>query len=183
MKYLLIFAVAFSFNFSSAQAQEPEFPQPEAEHLWLKQFAGEWTSSSKSTPIGEQPAMESSGKMSSKMLGGFWIINKMDAEVGGMKFKAIQTIGYDTKKKKYVGTWVDSMMNYMWHYEGTVDKTGKKIQLVAEGPNMIGGTGKALYRDSYEFKSADRIIATTEVQDDTGQWIIFLTGELVRGKK
>lgn len=183
MKLLLMSATAICFCIPAARAQEVEFSKPEAAQVWLQQFAGEWKSKTKSEPIGDHPATEKAGKMSSKMLGGFWIINRMAAVAGGFKFQAIQTIGYDPAKKKYVGTWIDSMMNYMWHYEGAVDSSGRKLELIAEGPNMIGGKGLATYRDSYEFKSADHIIARSEVKDENGEWKTFMTGNLSRIKE
>lgn len=166
---------------SVCQAQAPEFPKPTKEHEWLKKFEGEWACNSKTVDAPGQPSMECKGTMTSTMLGGFWVVNRMDNDMQGMAFQGLQTIGYDTKKKKYVGTWVDSMMNHLWHYEGTVDKAGKKLSLVADGPNFIAGDGSMTkYRDSYEFKSDDLIVATSEMMGEDGEWITFMTGEVRR---
>ncbi len=124
--------------------------------------------------------MECSGKMKSRMLGDFWVINEMTGDMGGTTFNAIQTVGYDTEKKKYVGTWVDSMMNYMWRYEGNVDASGKKSVLVAEGPNFMAEGKLSKFRDSYEFKTPDTIIATSEMTGDDGKCFTFMTGEITR---
>ena len=83
-------------------------------------------------------------------------------------------------KKKYVGTWVDSMMNHMWRYEGHVDDTGKKLILVAEGPNFMAEGKLTRFRDSYEFKTPDTIIATSEMMSDDGKWFTFMTGKITR---
>lgn len=165
-----------------ATAQGPQAARPRKEHQFLKRFAGEWTSLSKSVAQGDQPAAEYDGSMSSKMLGGFWAVNRFEGDAGGMKFQAIQTIGYDPVKKKYVGTWVDSMMNHMWQYEGEVDATGNKLMLVADGPNFMTDGKTTKFRDSYEFKTPDRIIVTSEMMSKDGKWGTFMTGEMKRTK-
>ena len=161
-----------------AVAQGPQPSKPQNEHEFLKKFAGEWTSKSKA--VGSDA--EYSGSIKSSMLGEFWVVNKMRGDMGGMKFDAIQTIGYDEKKKKYVGTWIDTMMNHRWHYEGSVDDAGTKLVLVAEGPDMMGEGNTTKYRDSYEFKSADLAIATSEMMNADGKWVTFMTGEVKRKK-
>lgn len=96
--------------------------------------------------------------------------------------RGIQTIGYDATKKKYVGTWVDSMMNYLWLYEGNVDETGNKLTLEAEGPNFMADGKLTRFRDAYEFKSPDHIIVSSSMLSEDGKWITFMTGESSRKK-
>ena len=95
----------------------------------------------------------------------------------------VQTIGYDAEQKAYVGTWVDSMTGHMWKYKGSVDKSGNKLSLEAEGPNFMTGEGTANFRDSYEFDGPDHIIARSEMQDEDGKWIEFMKGDMRRVKK
>ena len=168
------------FCFVSIVSAQLEFPTPTDEHKWLKKFVGTWEVASKAKMGEDLPAMESTATMKSEMLGEFWLVNTMDGNVGGMTFRGIQTIGFDAKKKKYVGTWVDSVNNYLWHYEGTVDDSGKKIVLEAEGPNMMDPGKMSKYRDAYEFKGDDVMIATSSIQGEDGKWTTFNTGEAKR---
>ena len=164
-------------------AQEfPNFPKPTKQHEFLKQFAGEWETNSESVMAEGQPAMKCQGKIQAKMLGGFWVVLELESDMMGMKINALQTIGYDDTSKKYVGTWVDSMMNHLWKYEGTVDATGKILTLESEGPNFLEAGKTAKYRDVYEFKSKDLIITTSLAQDKDGEWITFMTGTAKRKK-
>ncbi|WP_206028732.1 DUF1579 domain-containing protein [Thalassoroseus pseudoceratinae] len=167
----------------TAIAQEqPEFPGPTKEHQWLKKFVGEWSMTSKATMGPDQQPIECSGTMQARMIGEFWVVNEMKSTSQGMTGKGLQTIGYDPDKKKYVGTWVDSMTNHIWIYEGTVDETGKKITLEAVGPNIFADGKLNKFRDSYEFQSPDVMIVTSSMLNDDGKWVPFMTGTSRRKK-
>jgi hypothetical protein len=161
----------------------PQFPQPTKEHQWLEQFLGEWDSESECSVGPGQPPMKCKGAMKARMLGGHWLISDVTADMGGVEMTAVQTIGYDPQKKVYVGTWVDSMTNHMWKYEGSVDVTGKILTLEAEGPSFSEPGKMAKYRDAYEFKSKDHIVATSSIQGDDGKWVTFMTGQVRRTAK
>ncbi len=179
MKFLFA-AIALLVPLSTLLAQPPEMPA-EKEHEFLKRFVGEWASETEASMGPGQPAIKGKGTMNARMLGDFWVINDMTGDMGG-EMTAVQTIGYDPEKKKYVGTWVDSMMNHMWKYEGTVDQSGKTLTLEAEGPSFADPGKVTKYRDAYEFKSADHIVATSSMQDADGKWIVFMTGQIRRVK-
>ena len=167
---------------SRVSAQEfPKLPGPVKEHEWLHQFVGEWESDMESAMGPGQPAMKCKGTMNSRMLGGFWVISESKADMMGQTMNGIQTIGYDPAKKKYVGTWVDNMMNLMWQYEGSVDSTGKILTLEAEGPNFMAEGKTTKFRDAYEFKSKDHIVATSSMLAD-GKWMTFMNGNIRRKK-
>src|SRR5690606_8412351 len=159
---------------------QPQVPGPEKEHEWLQKFVGEWTTHSKASVGADQPEIECSGTISSRMLGKLWVINEMKGSMGEFEMHGLQTVGYDPQKKKYVGTWVDSMFNHLWQYEGTVDELGRKLTLEAEGPNHMAAGKLTKFRDAYEFASDDRIIITASMQGEDGEWITFMTGEATR---
>lgn len=162
---------------STATADEiPQLPGPEKEHEWLRQFTGVWSTHSKAEMGPGQPAMECSGSITSRMAGGFWVINEMKGDMAGTPMFGVQTIGYDPSRKKYVGTWIDSMSSYMWHYEGTTDKAGRVLTLEAEGPNFMAEGERTKFQDIYEFKSADEIAISSRMLAKDGKWITFLTG-------
>jgi hypothetical protein len=164
-------------------AQEvPGLPQASKEHKWLEQFVGEWESTAEASLGPGQPPLACTGKASGRMLGGFWLIYESEGEMMGLTTKAIQTIGYDAEKKTYVGTWVDSMINHLWHYKGSVDESGKKLILEAEGPNFMAGGRLTKFRDAYAFKSPDHIEFTSAMLGDDGKWVQFMTGQIRRKK-
>jgi hypothetical protein len=95
---------------------------------------------------------------------------------------AEQTIGYDEGKKKYVGTWVDSMTAFMWQYVGNVEPSGKVLTLDADGPNFTEGGKLTKFQDIYEFKSADEILMTSRMLGADGEWVTFMSGTAKRVK-
>ena len=169
-----------------AFAQEgPAGASATKQHQWLQKFVGSWTVESKGSMGEGQPEMVSKGTIESTSLGGFWVMNRMTADFGGMGFTGVQTVGYDAAKKKYVGTWIDSTSGFMWKYEGFVDDSGKKLVLEATGPDMLDPAKMRLYRDSYEFKTSDDVITTSSMKKDDGTWTTFMTGvgKRVKAKK
>lgn len=185
MKTLVIsfvVVVAALFVGRSWAEETPEFPVPEKEHAWLKQFVGQWDAVSESVATPAQPAMTCKGQWTSRMLGGFWVVSEMQADMQGTEMHAIQTIGYDPARKKYIGTWVDSMNNHMWVYEGTVDSSGKTLDLEADGPNFMTPGKTSRFKDSYTFESPDKIVLTSSMRDDDGKWVTFMKGTMTRKK-
>ncbi len=165
-----------------AVAQTPEMPKPKPEHAWLDKFVGSWTTDAKGTMGPDQPPMECKGALTSRKLGEFWILNELKGDMAGAPMTGIQTIGYDDNKKKYVGTWVDTMSDFMWKYEGTVDKTGKILTLEADGPNFVEPNKQTKFQDIYEFKTNDEMIMTSKMLGSDGKWVTFMSGVAKRKK-
>ena len=164
-----------------AQEMPPEV-KPAKEHKWLKKFEGSWNSTAKTlSPTGEEGS-PMVGTIEGKMIGEFWVTNTMSAKLGEFEMKGLQTIGYDKKTKSYVGTWIDSTGDFVWKYKGSVDKTGKILSLLAEGPDMTKPGKMAMYRDMYEFISDDEVRLTSSVKGPEGKWIDFMKGTSTRKK-
>jgi hypothetical protein len=183
MKALIASITFFGLSLAAQAlfAQElPAMSGAEQEHEWLKKFVGQWDVVSEGHGGEGQPAVKGKAVMKSSMLGQLWLVNASDMEISGMKMKSIQMIGYDPNKKKYVGIWADSMVNHMWQYEGTVDEAGKKLTLDAEGPSMTGDGTMTNYRDAYEFKDDNTIIATSSMQGEDGEWTVIMEGTAKR---
>ncbi len=181
MLFVLFLGLFCLDGFATGQ-EPPAMPKPTQEHAWLQKFTGEWTSELKAMMVPDQPPMQCSGTMSSRQIGGFWILNEMKGESSGEPMNGVQTIGYDEAKKRYVGTWVDSMTAFMWQYEGTVDPSGKVLTLDADGPNFMGDGDLTKFQDIYEFKFADEILMTSRMLGADGKWVTFMSGTAKRVK-
>jgi hypothetical protein len=48
----------------------------------------------------------------------------------------MMTLGYDPHRKRYVGTWIGSMMTHLWVYGCELDASERVLTLNAEGPSV-----------------------------------------------
>lgn len=179
----VLFLVATS-SLPLAQSLGQEFPATKVtkQHKWLQKFEGSWKTTSTAQVAPDAPASMMTGSIESKMFGDFWMINEMTTKFEEFDVVGRQTIGYDSAKDKYVGTWIDNSSDFMWEYEGSVDETGKILSLEAEGPDMSKPETMAQYRDMYEFISDDEIKFTSSFKGRDNEWIDFMTGTAKRTK-
>jgi len=141
-------------------------------HIWLQQFVGEWESESEVFMEPGKPPMKFKGTESSRMIGPFWVVAEGKGDMMGMPFTSLLTLGYDSEKNKYIGSWIDSMDIHLWRYEGTVDPTGKILTLEAEGPS---DRGLSKFKEVTEFKSKDHRVFTSLRQGEDGKWTTVVT--------
>jgi hypothetical protein len=97
-----------------------------------------------------------------------------------MEIESMMTLGFDPEKKKIVGTWVDSVHNYLWVYEGSFDESGNVLTMEATGPNPMTPGKMGNYRDILELKDKDTKIMTSQMQQEDGSWMEFMRMEYKR---
>ncbi len=154
------------------------FAKPQAEHQWLEQFLGEWDYVNE-CQMGDGKTTQTRGTASCRSLGGVWLIFESawsSAEHG--THSTIITLGYDPAQKKYLGTFVGSMMASLWHYVGEL-QDGKRLPLLSEGPKF-DGSGRGNYRDTFEPIDQDTWLFSSELQGDDGQWVKFMSSTHTR---
>jgi len=157
--------------------------EPQKEHQWLQQLVGEWTSEAECSMGPGQPSTKSYGTERVRMVGGLWMVGEGQGEMpGGGTATMIMTLGYDPQKKRYLGTWIGSMMTHMWHYDGEMDASGRILTLSAEGPSMAGDGTMAKYQDIIEIKSKDHRTLSSRVLGPDGTWNHFMTAHYRRRK-
>ena len=155
--------------------------EPQKEHQWLQKLVGDWTSDSEMLMGPDKPAESGTGSESVRSLGGLWVLCEGRGEMpGGEMATMLMTLGYDARTKRYVGTWVGSMMTHMWVYDGWLDATGKVLTLESEGPDFAVEGKMAKYRDVIEWKSDDHRVLTSHALGDDGEWHQFMTANYRR---
>jgi hypothetical protein len=157
--------------------------EPQKEHQWLHKLVGDWTFETEATMEPGKPAEKFQGSESVRSLGGLWVLAESQGEMpGGGPATMIMTLGYDPQRKRYVGTWIGSMMTHLWVYDGALDAGERVLTLEAEGPSMAGDGGMAKYRDVIELKSDDHRVLMSHMLGDDGEWHKFMTANYRRKK-
>jgi hypothetical protein len=167
---------------SDAEEKAMIYAEPQPEHQWLQKFVGEWMYETEAIMEPGQPPAKTKGHERVRSLGGLWVLAEGEGEMpcdGGIGYTLL-TLGYDPQKKRYVGTWVGSMMTHLWIYDGVLDAAGKVLTLDTVGPDMSGGMTK--YQDVYEFKNDDHRVLTSHMLGADGKWTSFMTAIYWRKK-
>jgi hypothetical protein len=157
-----------------------EMPKPSAEHKWLQRLAGDWTYEGE-MKMGEEQH-KSSGTETIRAFGGMWTVGEMIGQMPGTEQKTTSTItlGYDLTKKKFVGTFVSDVMDFMWIYEGSLK--GDVLTLDCRGPSFKGDGQMADYQDIVEIKSDNEYTLSSQTKGDDGKWAKFMTMTFKRKK-
>lgn len=157
--------------------------EPQTEHRWLQKLIGEWTFEHEALMPDGQPPMRMQGTESVRSLGGLWILAEGQGPMpDGSPASMLMTLGYDPQRQRFVGTWVGSMMTYLWIYDGELDAAGRVLTLNAEGPGMSGDGKMVKYQDIIEIVSDDHRIMRSRALGEDGSWRQFLTAHYRRKK-
>jgi hypothetical protein len=145
-----------------------------AQHQWLQRWVGEWRYESEGENEPGKPPIRDKGTERVRALGEAWIVCEAHSDApDGMS--SILTLGYDTEKKRFVGTFVGSMMTFLWLYDGELDAAGTTLVLSSEGPSFAEEGKTAKYRDTVEVRSEDHHVFTSSYLADDGSWHAFMT--------
>jgi Protein of unknown function (DUF1579) len=110
-----------------------------------------------------------------------WVVGEARGEMPGAgPMTSIMTLGYNPDTKRFVGTWLGSMMTHLWIYDGELDPSGRVLTLTSEGPSMADDGTMSTYQDVMEFKSDNDRVLTSRVRDKDGAWQSFMSMEFHR---
>lgn len=153
------------------------------EHEWLQILVGEWTMDDEKAAEAGQQQPACTWTETVRSLHGVWILGEGRGEMpGGGAATTMLTLGYDPQKKRFVGTWIGSMMTHLWVYDGWLDEAGKILTLESDGPDMTDPGKTAKYRDVIELKSNDHRVLTSQMLGEDGEWRQFMTAHYRRTK-
>ncbi|CDY76458.1 hypothetical protein BGLT_05537 [Caballeronia glathei] len=155
--------------------------EPQKEHAWLQKLLGDWTAKGEAVMEPGQPPQQWETTEHVRSIGDVWVQCEGEGEMpDGDPATTVMTLGYDTQKKQFVGTFIGSMMTNLWVYEGSLDADGRTLTLSAEGPDF-GNEGKyAQYRDVIAFENDDHRTLTSYMLDADGKWNPFMTAHYRR---
>jgi hypothetical protein len=142
MKQKLAATFALSLAAAVASAQAPTPPKPGPEHEVLKSDVGTWEATVESFMPGAPAPMTSKGTETNTLVGGLWLVTEFKADMMGMPFQGHGVTGWDPTKKKYVGSWVDTLSTGLGLSESTYDAASKTMTGTFEGPDPSGQVQK-----------------------------------------
>ena len=147
-----------------------EAAKPQIEHEWLQKLVGQW---SFEMP-GKEPGSKHVGTEAIRSIGDLWIQAEGHGRMpDGQPTVTMLTLGYDPDKSKFVGTWLGSMMTYLWVYEGSLD--GNVLALDTTGPSFTKKGEMAKYREVIDIRTPDHRVFTSSFLDDGGKWRQLMT--------
>ena len=139
-------ATALILSAGTVAAQGPEMPTPKPgpEHKLFEEDAGTWDATVETFAPGAPPMVSKGVENNVVGCGGLCLISDFKGEMGpGQKFHGHGTSAWDPTKKKYVGTWTDSMSTGIAMGESTYDPATKTSTGWMEGPDMTGKVVKS----------------------------------------
>jgi hypothetical protein len=135
--YSWVLVATASGLLASSTLRAQELPKPGPEHEHFKQLVGTWDATVKGF------GGESKGTMVYKLdVGGLWLVGNFKGEFGGMPFEGKGLDTFDSRTKKYVGVWVDSMSTTPLVMSGDFDKATGTMTMIGEGRGMDGNMVK-----------------------------------------
>jgi hypothetical protein len=154
---LALLVVVAALTYSDA-AQAPPLPKPGPEHDVLKADVGTWDATVEVTMDPSAPPMTSKGiEVNTLSCGGLCLITEFKGEMMGGAFLGHGIMTWDPARKKYVGSWTDSMSGGLAATEGTFDPVSKRFTGTMEGPDASGNITKS--RSVVEYKDGGRVMS------------------------
>jgi hypothetical protein len=170
---LLLAGAVFGWTAIAGAQEGPPIPKPTAEHKILAAEEGTWDATVKSYQNGpdSDPVVSRGVEVNTVLTGGLWVSSVFRGDFAGMAFEGRGQFGYDPYKKKYVGTWIDSMSPTLTVLEGTYDEKSMTMTYTGDGVLPADGT-----------KFARKMVTTTK-SDGSREFTLYITGNFTGGKE
>jgi len=155
-------------------AQESPVPKPAPEHERLAHDVGTWNATIKSWVRGPsaEPIVSKGTEVVKLMPGGLWLLTEFHGKAGDIAFHGAGQTGYDPKKGKYVGTWVDSMSPAVMLMEGDFDPKTNTMTMTAKGTEPASGKPYDAKMTSVHKDKDTRVFTMSMKSDETGEEFI-----------
>jgi hypothetical protein len=141
----------------------PPLPKPGPEHQVFKEDEGLWDATVEIFQGPGAPPMTSKGVETNRIgCGGLCLISDFKSEMMGQPFEGHGTTAWNPEKKKYVGSWSDSMSLGLATSEATWDPATKTFTAWMEAPDATG--------------KATRVKSVGEYKDGARTFTMYATG-------
>ena len=153
----------------AVSTQGPPMPKPGPEHEWFKTDEGTWDAVVEVVPGPGAAPMTSKGvEVNTLGCGGLCLVSDFKGELmPGLAFQGHGLMTWDAVRKKYRGSWMDSMSQGLALTEGTWDPAAKRFNGSMEGPDMSGNVVKA--RSTVEYRPDGTRVMTAYAPGSDGK--------------
>ena len=157
----------------TAVVRGQEGPQPTAEHKRLASNVGTWDATIKSWMQGPdaEPTVSKGVEIIKLMPGGLWALSEFHGKFGEMDFHGAGQSGYDPGKKKYIGTWVDSISPTIMIMEGDFDPQTHTLTSYAKGAGPSGAPYDAKMVEVHKDKEHRVFTMSMKSEETKGEYI------------
>jgi hypothetical protein len=150
--YAVVCCAVFGLAVLATAQEAPAPPKPGPEHAVFKDVEGTWDAKVETWMGPGEPAVSPGTEVNRVGCGGLCSISDFKSTMMNMPFEGHGTETWDPKKRKYVGSWTDSMSAGLLVSETTYDPATKTMIGTMEGPDMTGNItkmkGKSVLKDS-----------------------------------
>jgi hypothetical protein len=152
----LLMSLALSMLPALVAAQAPPTPTAGPEHAVLREDVGTWDASIEAMFPGAPPMPPSKGvEVNTMGCNGLCLVSDFKGEIMGGPFLGHGISTWDPARKKYVGSWSDSMTPGLAVTESIWDPAKKTMSGTMETPDGTGGTVKL--RSTVEYTAGTRV--------------------------
>jgi len=177
----LVVSLAVSGLVAAVAAQDmPPLPQPGPEHAVYKEAAGTWDARVESFMGPGEPMVSTGVEVNRVGCSGLCLISNFEGSFMGTKFEGHGTDTWDPAKKKYVGSWTDSMSTGLSLTESTWDPATKTLTGYMEGPDMTGNVVKM--KSTTTMKDADHRVMEMKGPGPDGKDVLMMRITYTRQK-
>jgi len=158
-------------NMQEMMKKYMEAATPGEGHKYLDQFAGKWEVVIRAWMDPSKPPQESKGTYEARwILDGRFLYGELNSQLMGMPFKAVDLIGYDNYKKRYVQSHMDNMSTALYTAEGKLDLSrqvltafGKMDEVgMDERDKLAKYVTRVVSKDKYVFEAYDEVGSPNE---------------------
>lgn len=152
-----------------------EMPQSRSEHAFLNRLVGRWQVKAAEMSDG------SDWVEIVRSLHGIWFLAEGHGRMpDGQEATTLLTLGHNGQTGKYTGSWIGSMMEHLWTYEGELSDDGQTLSLYATGPSFGDPSVMQEYREQIIFTDKDNRIFTSSTHEPDGSWKEFMRADYRR---
>jgi hypothetical protein len=153
----------------------PPAAKPVEQHALLANKVGVWDATMSGM------GMESKAVYDCRKLGELWVVGDYKGDFMGAPFVGHEVWGFDSKKGKYVSTWVDNWSDRAMSFEGAYDAATKTLAMWTDGTNPMTGEPMRERHDS-KFIDADNWEFTMNHPGPDGKYAPAMTIRYKRRK-